>query len=555
MEDGTPPGNEDDPPNHQPDRGKAAEDKSKDTESIDTDARKIESVGDKNHIPAHSPNIRDQLPSSPNARKYHLMYDNMRERYTTLKAKYDEEKAENERIHTEKDRINKELNDCLQAANNRLGESRPALMKMNNEDIFIIKPKKNTKNPTKPSSETCAISGCENTNVDLIKCNMCGNPICEDCSAVKFTKLRPIMNQCSTLYFTCKCCDVLMREKDVDVYDHMKSQINTLKEELESCERQNEKLADNANASQRTQETCNRLTDENKIQADKLEELEKSIAQKTRQHSGCKGEINNLKQKVKTVTDHQESLRLLLEERENSLQETEAKLVSLEQNATTTSQPSNGEVNIEDLINTRFDKIDRNIDALIEKKLAESTTATQPPDNNKLFSAIVGASPTVPTNVTTTRNAELIEKQEQERRATNIIIYGFNEKRDDNVSIQDHDKDLMNSFLQTIEVDVIPKQILRLGRETAGKTRPLKVVMKNSEEKDKIMSSLNKLKNADESLRGISVRDDYTIEERNLIKTMTEEAKRKNEVENVTHWKVRGTPKNGLKVVKITTRK
>ena len=70
-----------------------------------------------------------------------------------------------------------------------------------------------------------------------------------------------------------------------------------------------------------------------------------------------------------------------------------------------------------------------------------------------------------------------------------------------------------------------------------------------------IVSNLNKLKNANTSLRSISVRDDYTIEERKLIKTMNEEAKKRNQAENVTHWKVRGTPKNGLRVVKITTRK
>ena len=78
--------------------------------------------------------------------------------------------------------------------------------------------------------------------------------------------------------------------------------------------------------------------------------------------------------------------------------------------------------------------------------------------------------------------------------------------------------------------------------------------MKNVEDKGNIMSSLNKLKNASEPLRGISVRDDYTVEERQLIKSMTKEAKRKNETDNVTHWKVRGTPKNGLRVVKVTAR-
>ena len=567
MEDGTPPENEDDPPNHQLNRDETADGKSKDTENSDTN--KGESVGDADHLMrtpaktnAHSPTIRDQIPSSPNARKYHLMYEDMRERYTKLKAQYDMEKAGNESMLTEKDTVNKELNNCLQAANNRLGEPRPAVMKMNNDDVFILKPKKGGRTTPKPFTETCAISGCENTNTDLIKCNMCGNPICEDCSSVKFAKLRPVMNQCGTLYFICSCCDVLMREKDLDVYDQMKTQISTLKEELECCERQNSKLSSDANESQKVRKACDRLTGENKAHAVKIDELQKTIMQKNQEHSGCKGQINNLSQKIKTLTDHQETLRLLLEERENSLHDTEAKLVSLE-HGSNTNQASNVEVNIEELINKRFDKIDKNIDELIEKKLAGSAASDSQSFNadapQKLFSAAVGSSPTTATtNVATTmitaRNAELIEKQEQERRINNIIIYGVSEERANDKSIQDHDKDFINSFLETIEVDVTPKQILRLGKENAGRNRPVKVIMKSVEDKGKIMHSLNKLKNADEAFRGISVRDDYTIEERQLIKTMTEEAKRKNETENVTHWKVRGTPKNGLKVVKIATR-
>ena len=80
------------------------------------------------------------------------------------------------------------------------------------------------------------------------------------------------------------------------------------------------------------------------------------------------------------------------------------------------------------------------------------------------------------------------------------------------------------------------------------------MILRNLDDKKKIISNLKKLKNAEESILGISVRNDYTQEERNLIRTMSEEAKRKNEAENVTHWKVRGTPKNGLRVVKITAR-
>ena len=123
-------------------------------------------------------------------------------------------------------------------------------------------------------------------------------------------------------------------------------------------------------------------------------------------------------------------------------------------------------------------------------------------------------------------------------------------------SLQDHDVEFISGFLEAIEVeDVNPKQVVRLGKASADKKRPLKVIMANAEDKNKIMSKLNKLKDADQSLRTISVRDDYTIEERELIKTFVEEAKRKNESQNTTTWKVRGTPKNGLRLVQITSRK
>ena len=141
------------------------------------------------------------------------------------------------------------------------------------------------------------------------------------------------------------------------------------------------------------------------------------------------------------------------------------------------------------------------------------------------------------------RNAELVEKQEKEKRTNNFIIYGLSETQGDNTNLQENDKILMKSFLQTIEVDVTPKQVMRLGRKEGEKNRLLKVIMSNLDDKEKVMSNLNKLKNANENLRCISVRDDYTQEERNLLKAMNDEAKKKNEQDRVTHWKVRGSPK------------
>ena len=218
---------------------------------------------------------------------------------------------------------------------------------------------------------------------------------------------------------------------------------------------------------------------------------------------------------------------------------------------------------MEELISNRLDKIDQSIDGLITKKLAgilpiSSTTSDGSESAPKLFSAVVGPNPTVENHMTamkTTRNAEILEKQEQEKRANNIIIYGVSEERTDtNLTIKEHDQRFINDLFAAIEVNVVPKQTVRLGNEVQGQKRPVKVVLSNPEDKAQIMSSLRKLKNAEPSLRTISVRDDYTIEERQLIKSMQEEAKRRNEADKVTHWKVRGTPKNGLKVVKITTR-
>ena len=338
---------------------------------------------------------------------------------------------------------------------------------------------------------------------------MCGVLACEECTGAKIAKLRPIMNQSKLLYITCPKCDFLIRDKsNVNAFDVLKGKADALLEELGNSEKEND----------------------------------------------------DLKQQVSTLTSQQTSLQSLLDERENALHETEAKIVSLEQSTSAPNNPPGESFNIEELINKRFDKIEKNIDALIDNKLAGAQTAVteeQTGDSRKLFSAVVGnKTPSLDiASMKSSRNAELIEKQEQDKRKNNLIIYGISEEgTDDNIGLPDRDRNFMNSFLEAIEVDVAPKQIVRLGIANADKKRPVKVILKSAEDKEAIVSNLNKLKNASANIRGISVRDDYTIEERNLIKMMNDEAKKRNQADNVTHWKVRGTPKNGLRVVKVTTR-
>ena len=76
--------------------------------------------------------------------------------------------------------------------------------------------------------------------------------------------------------------------------------------------------------------------------------------------------------------------------------------------------------------------------------------------------------------------------------------------------------------------------------------------MSCSEEKDLIMSRLSNLKNAEEEYRRISVKNDYTLEERNLVKHWLKKADEQNKAEGTTKYKIRGTPKNGFRIVEIT---
>ena len=96
----------------------------------------------------------------------------------------------------------------------------------------------------------------------------------------------------------------------------------------------------------------------------------------------------------------------------------------------------------------------------------------------------------------------------------------------------------------------------RLGKPEVNKKRPLKIVMSSRNEKALVMANLQKLKGSEDQLGKLSVRDDYTIEERAEIKAWVDKAKAANEENdnNELFWAVRGTPKNGMRLVKLTRR-
>ena len=134
------------------------------------------------------------------------------------------------------------------------------------------------------------------------------------------------------------------------------------------------------------------------------------------------------------------------------------------------------------------------------------------------------------------------------------MIYGIDEGNE-----VDYDNIYLKNLFTIIEMNhTSPTIAHRLGMRKPDGPRPMKITMESKNEKDKFMSQLGKLKYAGAEYKKISVTDDYTLEEREEIRRWVTLAKRKNETKDAENkgiksyaWKVRGTPKTGMRIVKI----
>ena len=139
------------------------------------------------------------------------------------------------------------------------------------------------------------------------------------------------------------------------------------------------------------------------------------------------------------------------------------------------------------------------------------------------------------------KNDEAIEKKDQEKRAANVIIHG---KVDTSSRMEDNG--FVMELLAHMETNVSPTGVMRIGEYKEGKNRPIKLTFLNVREKNKFMQNLRNIKGK-EQFKGISIRDDYTIAERNMIKEFVTRAKERNNKDGERYiWKVRGNPKRGL---------
>ena len=150
------------------------------------------------------------------------------------------------------------------------------------------------------------------------------------------------------------------------------------------------------------------------------------------------------------------------------------------------------------------------------------------------------------------KNDERVEESEQEKRAKNFIIHGADEYGENVKEIQEADDYYVKDILDHLGTSHQPVKIMRLGKPNERKMRPIKVIMSTKEAKEKVMSSLRKLKGTEDDFGKISITEDFTQTEREKIREWNVKAKAKSDQDAEYTYKVRGDPKNGLVLKRFT---
>ena len=315
----------------------------------------------------------------------------------------------------------------------------------------VVKTKSNAKSR---KSEQLKCATCENNNEQhLIKCNSCSDWICDSCTDVGIAKIKPIINKCKSVYFTCNVCTNKAMKSNVNIrVDHTRNEIK----------------------------------------------------------------------KNNTITNNDQLL-----------------------------------ATISGLIEEKVNNLEKNMTKLIDDKLASNVTVSTPiakeaHEENKLTYAKALQVPTeIKKIMQDAKNEEKVEQQEIERRSANFIIRGAEEIGRNEEKIKDNDNDYVSDIFKKLGVSAKPLNVIRLGKRNDAEKRPIKVVMNNKSDKQKVMTNLRRLKGTESEFGYISITDDYTANEREQIRKFSAMAKDKTEKSTSSTYKVRGNPKNGLRIVEF----
>ena len=373
----------------------------------------------------------------------------------------------------------------------------------------------------------CTANGCAMKSNDLmLKCTECKHFTHFECTKLPAYQL--FLYKTSKRRFICESCagpvpdEFLERANQVNNFLNLKELIKSLQESLTA----------------------------------KSEES-KSFLEKARE---VKHQNTILKQKIKDMEDQQVLVTKKINEQDKYISGYRSPKKTMEKDLLKS---------IEDLLETKLVDIEERLKQSVLNELENNKKAigdkldTVINDNKSYAESVKGNlndSEAASSGVTSfkliledARNDQLIEEKEKEKRANNFIIHGLEEKGDNTDTIQNNDTVMIELFFKKINIQARPTKFYRLGK-SENKKRPLKIEMSNIVEKDSVMKNLNLLKGTEEELGKLSVKDDFTKTEREQVRKFVNIAKERNTNDSSNYWVVRGTPKNGLSLVKLTRR-
>ncbi len=381
-----------------------------------------------------------------------------------------------------------------------------------------------------------------------------------DISTKELTKYQNV--ECIKAVSKHKCTQTTATWK---TYEQLTDKLNKLEDELQKTEDELERVNNQKNK-YKHEISCMKqkllTAEENQETLRKNIESKDSLLENMKNNSKKANENKILNQQVKQLREQEEIMQKHLEKRDEKIRDLQSRK-NLE--GTLTENKSHASNDMHKLINERFDKIEKSIDQLVSQNIRQHSPMVQVEkletkleeviSNNQSYADKINQNleaNTIASIMKETKNEELVQQRERKLRSCNIIIHGVEDAKENGPA---KDKEFVTALFAAIGVDHRPKTIVRLGRPDNNKCRPLLVTMNTDDEKDLVMTRLPNLKNAEDNLKKVSITDDYTVDERNEIKIWVEKAKKRNEDETGdVIWKVRGTPKNGLRLAKFTKR-
>lgn len=313
------------------------------------------------------------------------------------------------------------------------------------------------------------------------------------------------------------------------------------------------------------------LADTNRKLSEKIRELDAVIERRNAKTKKGMATHSKLQSEAKILKEGLQNYEEKISDLNTTLIEKDCELIEIRQNSM---------VKLEDSMAAKLEEIKKSLEKSLQNEVTRIETKLDQVvlDNKSYAESVKNLENVVPTVTTPERlstpvpaqdlrtiireeqNEQLAEETDKKSRACNYILHGVPETAiADNNHAKQRDEEYISNFIGNLGLNLEFKSLIRLGKvdNTRDQSkRPIKVVMNNELDKDRVMANLKELKGK-EQYKGVSVTDDHTQKDRNTIREWIEKSKKANgdePIDSQFEWKVRGNPKNGMRLMKFKKR-